>query len=147
MDVEICVVRPEDAALFERVADEIFDAPISPERLKAYLSRSENLMLLALADGEVVGQCAAVIHLHPDKPSELYVDEVGVAPSWRCKGVAKQLMREMFRLGHERGCEEAWVGTEPDNAAACGLYRGLGAEALPIVMFEYDLPPADGHAD
>lgn len=144
MDVEIRLVGPDDAALFERVAEEVFDALISPKRLRAYLSRSENLMLLAVVDGEVVGQCAAVIHLHPDKPSELYVDEVGVAPSWRCKGVAKRLMQAMSRLGCERGCEEAWVGTEPDNSAACGLYRALGAEALPIVMFEYDLPSADG---
>jgi aminoglycoside 6'-N-acetyltransferase I len=30
--------------------------------------------------------------------------------------------------GRARGCEEAWVGTEPDNEATNAFYQALGSE-------------------
>ncbi|MGX9179430.1 GNAT family N-acetyltransferase [Mesorhizobium sp. BHbdii] len=70
-------------------------------------------MIVAVADG-VVGQCAAVIHRHPDKVSELHIDEVGVSPAFLRQGIATKMLDAMFEFGRELGCEEAWVGTEPD---------------------------------
>jgi len=35
----------------------------------------------------------AVIHLHPDKPPELYVDELGTASSHLRLGIGRRLMR------------------------------------------------------
>ena len=92
-------------------------------------------MTVALGDGEIVGQVAAVIHRHPDKATELYIDEVGVTPALQRQGIARQLLQAMLALGRSLGCEEAWVGTEPDNEAARGLYEGLGVTAEPFVMY------------
>jgi aminoglycoside 6'-N-acetyltransferase I len=39
--------------------------------------------------------------------------------------------------GRERGCAYAWLGTETDNVTARALYESRGAEAEPIVMYEY----------
>ncbi len=104
------------------------------------------MMILALADGLVVGQCAAVIHRHPDKVTELYIDEVGTASGWRRQGIARRMLEEMIAWGRERGCGEGWVGTETDNEAALELYRRT--EPRPqtegtFVMFEFDLESAD----
>jgi ribosomal protein S18 acetylase RimI-like enzyme len=96
-------------------------------------------MIVALAGDEVVAQCAAVIHRHPDKPTELYIDEVGAAPAFQRQGIARQLLDEMFALGKALGCEEAWVGTEHDNHPARRLYASRGAEAEPYVMYVFQL--------
>ena len=49
------------------------------------------------------------------------------------------MVDEMFSLGRTLGCEEAWVGTETDNAPARGLYASYGAAAEPFVMYLYAL--------
>ena len=101
--------------------------------------------MVALADGEVVGQVAAVVHRHPDeRPVELYVDEVAVAPAFRRKGIARLMLDEVFELGRELGCAEAWVGTEADNARGDDALRERaaprpGSEPEPFVMYVFAL--------
>lgn len=139
MQIDLKHVGPADAALFDRVAAEVFDEPVDPQRLAAYLAEPNHLMLVALAGGEIVGQCAAVIHRHPDKTTELYVDEVGVTPALRRQGIARKMLDAMFALGKSLGCGEAWVGTEPDNAAARRLYEARGADGEAFVMYLSEL--------
>ncbi len=133
-------LRPGDAAMLDRVAEDVFDEPIRPYRLAAYLAEPGHFLLVALDGNLVVGQCAAVIHRHPDKATELYVDELGVAPGWQRRGIGTELMRRVFKEGRARGCEEAWVGTEIDNEAANALYASLGAApAEPFNLHLFDL--------
>ena len=109
----------------------------------AYLSQPGHHMIVAMHEDVVVGQTAAVVHRHPDKPTELYIDEVGVAAGYRRQGIARRMLELMLAHGKAIGCEEAWVGTEPDNLPARGLYerrRQSGdAEAEPFVMYLYQL--------
>lgn len=142
MALEIRRLFPGDDALVMRAADEVFDEPVRPDRLSAYLAEPGHFMVVALADGIVIGQCAAVIHRHPDKVSELYIDEVGVAPAFQRQGIATRMLGAMFALGCEHGCEEAWLGTEPDNVAARALYESrkeLHGPAEGFVMYVYRL--------
>jgi aminoglycoside 6'-N-acetyltransferase I len=137
--VEIRRITPGDEAVFERIAPEVFDEPVNAARLEEYLREPGHLMLLAIEDGLVVGQCAAVVHRHPDKATELYVDEVGTASTHRRQGIARGMLEAMFDWGRELGCTEAWLGTELDNDAANGLYRGVGpveAEAIQYYLFK-----------
>jgi ribosomal protein S18 acetylase RimI-like enzyme len=106
---------------------------------RAYLAEPGHHMLVALHGGEVVAQIAAIVHRHPDKPTELYIDEVGVTPALQRQGIARRMVEDMFTLGKALGCEETWVGTEPDNAPARGLYESRGAAAEPYVMYVYKL--------
>lgn len=127
-----------DAALFANVAPDVFDEPVDPVRLAAYLAEPGHIMVLAFDGDLVIGQCAGVLHRHPDKPTELYVDEVGTASTHRRQGVARAMLDELFRWGREAGCEEAWLGTELDNDAANALYRGykpLEDEAMQFYVF------------
>jgi aminoglycoside 6'-N-acetyltransferase I len=142
MNLEIRQLEPGDMALLDRVAEDVFDEPVRPDRLAAYLAEPGHHMIVAIVDGEVVGQCAAVVHRHPDKATELYIDEVGVSSAFQRQGIARKLLDAMFALGRTLGCEEAWVGTEPDNAAARGLYERLEIrrdEAEEFVMYVYHL--------
>jgi aminoglycoside 6'-N-acetyltransferase I len=138
MKTEIVRVGPAQAALLDRVADDVFDAPIDAVRLAAYLAEPGHLMVVALADGEVVGQARGVVHRHPDEPTELYIDNLGVTPARQREGIATRLLDELAAWGVGLGCEAAWVGTEIDNEPARALYAGRGAEAETFVMYAYE---------
>jgi len=139
MPIEIHRLSRANAALLDQVAPDVFDHEIDPGRLAAYLAEPGHLMVLAVEARLVVGQCAAVIHRHPDQPTELYIDNLGVAPDFKRRGIASKMVDEMFAWGRSLGCEEAWVGTEPDNVEGRGFYESRNAQAIPIVMYEYDV--------
>ena len=142
MDCEIRTVTQADIGLFDRVADDVFDEPIDADRLAAYLAEPGHHMMVAIHDGALIAQVAAVVHRHPDKVTELYIDEVGVAPPFHRKGIARKMLEAMFDLGRSLGCQEAWVGTEPDNVPARRLYettRKKGDPGETFIMYLYEL--------
>lgn len=142
MNVEIRRLYAGDDAVVKRIAEDVFDEPVRPDRLSAYLASPGHFMIVALTEGMVVGQCAAVIHRHPDKVTELYIDEVGVSPAYQRQGIARKMLDVMFVIGRENGCGEAWVGTEPDNVPARALYeirREPHGPAEAFVMYVYEL--------
>lgn len=139
MPIQIRRVQPGNELDFAEIAPEVFDEPIHPERLEAYLRGPGHLMLLAFDGGLVVGQCAAVVHRHPDKPTELYIDEVGTAATHRRQGIASRLVEAMFAWGRELGCREAWLGTELDNLEANALYAKVGGKGEKMVYYEFEL--------
>jgi ribosomal protein S18 acetylase RimI-like enzyme len=140
MAVTLKRMAPGDEAVFGNIAPEVFDEPVHPERLRHYLSAPGHIMVLALDGDLVVGQCAGVVHHHPDKPDELYIDEVGTASTHRRQGIAKAMMAELFAWGRELGCADSWLGTETDNIEANGLYTGIrGKPGEIMVYYEFDL--------
>jgi aminoglycoside 6'-N-acetyltransferase I len=143
METTIVRVGPAEAGLLERVALDVFDEDIDPGRLAAYLADPGHLMVLAVTDGpegdrQVVGQARGMIHRHPDQPTELYIDNLGVTPDRRRERLATRMLDELVAWGVELGCEEAWVGTEADNEPARALYAKRGAEAETFVMYFYE---------
>ncbi len=132
-------VQPEDRSLFSHIAEDVFDEAIDPDRLARYLADPNHLMVVALDEkGQILAQAAAIVHFHPDKPTELYVDNLGVTPSYHRQGIARRLLTELLVWGREIGCELAWVGTEVDNLPARGLYDHF-AKASTFVMYEWNL--------
>lgn len=125
--MEIAWVNKDNAGILSNVAPGVFDEPIRQDRLKIYLANPWNWMALAVSDSLVVGQCMCVVHHHPDKETELYLDEIGTGDDWRRQGVADALMKAVLNRADEAGIEEIWLGTEPDNLPARGLYEKTGA--------------------
>ncbi len=131
---------PGDEAVFDRVADGVFDYEIESEVLAGYLAEPNHHFIAALYDGVMIGQCAAVVHRHPDQRAvELYIDEVAVAPPFQRSGIAQRMLDAAFALGKSLGCEEAWVGTEPGNLPARGLYASRRVLAENFVMYVFEL--------
>jgi ribosomal protein S18 acetylase RimI-like enzyme len=140
MSVEIRRVEPGEEELLAHVDEDVFDYAIDRETLACYLAAPGHHFVVAIADGVVIGQAAAVVHRHADaRPVELYIDEIAVAQSFRRKGIARLMLDELFALGRELGCAEAWVGTEPDNLAATTLYESRGALPEPFTMYVFEL--------
>lgn len=140
MAITLRRMQAGDEALFHNIAPDVFDEPIHAGRMHDYLRTPGHIMVLALEDDIVVGQCAGVLHRHPDKPTELYIDEVGTASTHLRQGIARQMMVELFAWGRELGCEEAWLGTDSDNEPAKALYRRFDpAEDETIQYFLFEL--------
>lgn len=137
----IKVLSKSDLSLLMNVADNVFDSPIDETYASEFINDPRHPIVVALADDVITGFASAVHYTHPDKPSELWINEVGVAPSHQKQGVGKALMKEILRLGHELGCKTAWVLTEQDNAPAHGLYKSAGGKVDKgdTVMYEFDI--------
>jgi len=128
-----------DSAALERVADDVFDEPVNPEWAREFLNDSRHHLAVALDGATVVGFASAVHYIHPDKPPELWINEVGVAPSHHRRGIGRQLLEALFEHGRSLGCGQAWVLTEEENDAARGLYTALGGVEEKSVMYTFPL--------
>lgn len=116
-----------------------FDNRVLPDETRRFLEDERHHLLLGYVDDRPAGFLSAVEVFHPDKRSELFLNEVGVMEGARRRGVARALVDELKRIGHERGCVSMWVLTDEDNVAAMRLYRSTGGvwSGEPTVMFEY----------
>jgi ribosomal protein S18 acetylase RimI-like enzyme len=134
---------PADAAVLANVAQEVFDNELDPRWTAEFLADPRHHIVVALAGEQVVGMATAVHYVHPDKAPELWINEVGVAPSFRNQGVGKQLIAMLLSRGRALGCKEAWLGTEHSNTPARRLYAAVGGEEEPMVYVTFEL---DGKA-
>ena len=126
MTVEIRVLRAGDEEVLKNVADEVFDNPIDPDLTREFLGDPRHHIAVAIDDGRVVGFASALHYVHPDKPPELWINEVGVAPTHHRRGLAKAVMKAVFEVGRAHRCATAWVLTDETNEAARALYSSLG---------------------
>jgi ribosomal protein S18 acetylase RimI-like enzyme len=129
--VSICMLGPNDAGVLDNVAPGVFDNPVDARLTEEFLADLRHHIAVAIDDGRVVGMATAVHYVHPDKAAQLFVNEVGVAATHRRLGIGRALMAALLAKGKALGCTEAWVGTEPDNAAARGLYAAAGGTEVP----------------
>lgn len=126
--VEIRLLGAGDASLLERVASDVFDNTVSTKLTAEFLADPRHHLCGAIDEGVLVGFGSAVHYVHPDKPPQLWINEVGVAESHQKRGIAKAILQRLIALGAELGCSEAWVLTEESNAPARALYRSAGGE-------------------
>ncbi len=126
--ITIRLLEPKDALVLDRVAPDVFDNEVDARCPAEFLNDSRHHLAVALDDGQVVGMASALHYVHPDKPPELYVNEIGVAPSYRNQGVGRGLLKTLFAHGRTLGCAEAWLGTERTNGAARRMVAAVGGE-------------------
>jgi len=143
MAIEIKVLRPGDEGVLESVAPGVFDHVVDRSLTREFLGDGRHHLAVAVDSGLVVGFASAVHYVHPDKRPELWVNEVGVAPTHRGRGLAKALLFALFEVGREVGCVEAWILTDRLNGPAMRLYASLGGTESPSdqVMFTFSLGP------
>ena len=139
MTVEIRILKSDEAHVLGHVAPGVFDNPVDPEHSAEFLSDRRHHLAVARDGDTVVGMASAVDYVHPDKPVELWINEIGVAPGHRRAGIGRALLQALFDLGRELGCREAWVATEPDNRAAGRLYAAVGGESESSVIYSFEL--------
>lgn len=116
---------PEDAHILDRARPGVFDGAIDPSRAWGFLATRVNELVVALDRGEVIGFVSGTVLMHPDRPTQFYVNELSVHKDYRRQGIARRLLVRISELALDRGCEEIWVAAEENNAAARALCAGL----------------------
>jgi ribosomal protein S18 acetylase RimI-like enzyme len=134
------IERVTDAQAVAAAAD-LFDEPPIPAATERFLAHPGHHLLFAYDDsGRAVGMISGVEMTHPDKGTEMFIYELGVAPAARLQGIATRLVAELATIARQHGCYGMWVGTENDNAAALATYRRAGAsEESSFTLLNWDL--------
>lgn len=145
MPIEIKILRSGDEAVLDRVAPDVFDDAIDADAARRFLVDPRHHIAVALDGSLVVGFATGVHYFHPDKPlPELFINEVGVAPSHQRRGIAKRTLNALLDEGRALGCAQAWVLTDRGNPAAMSLYLACGGgEPSDHVMFSMSLAATD----
>jgi len=142
MTVAVRVLGGEDdAAVLARLAPEVLDRGVDPALAAEFLADPRHHIAVAIEDGTVVAFASGVHYVHPDKPTELWINEVGVSPAHRRRGLGALVVGALLAEGRTLGCVNAWVLTDRSNEAAMRLYRGCGGVEAKgdTVMFEFPL--------
>jgi ribosomal protein S18 acetylase RimI-like enzyme len=139
MPVEIRLLGAEDGDVLQHVALGVFDGPVHPRWAHDFLADARHHLIVAREDGVVVGMVTAVDYVHPDKAPQLWINEVGVAPSHQGRGIGRRLLDAILAHGRALGCTEAWLGTEEANVAARRLYESAGGTAEAFILYSFPL--------
>jgi len=142
--VEIRVLGREDSSVLGNVAAGVFDHPVAMKWCTEFFEDPRHHLAVALEEEVVVGFASAVHYVHPDKPPELWINEVGVAPSHQRQGIGGRLVTALLDLGARLGCVQAWVLTSPGNTAARQLYAGAGGQEAAEMSVMYEFPLGEG---
>ena len=140
--IEIKLLGPAHLRILDNVAENVFDDPIVESSAREFLGDPRHRLVVALDEDTVVGFVSAVIYVHPDKPApELWINEIGVAPTHQRHGIGKSLIQAILEEAKRSGCSEAWVLTDRSNLPAMAMYKSAGGEeTLPDpTMFTFKL--------
>ena len=107
----------------------------SADALLNYLRQADNWFVVCEIEVEsglaLAGIASGRIQHKPyDNLRWLYVDEVDTTVNYRKRGVAKSMMRMLLEFANQHDMDEVWLGTEPENVAANGLYKSLGPDEV-----------------
>ncbi len=139
MNLEIIQINESNSNYLDCLDEDIFDQTIAPDLLAQYFKEANHIMVVARSDERVIGQVLGVIGRHPDKPTELYIDDMAVSEPFQRKGIATKMLKKVFAVGASIGCKEIWVATEPDNEAAKACYNSLNLSSRIALVFEGEL--------
>jgi ribosomal protein S18 acetylase RimI-like enzyme len=141
MAIEILLLSKANAELLKDIAPDVFDYVVNQQYLAAFISDPRHIMYIAVDNKVVVGIASAVEYFHPDKPPQLWINEVGVALSHRNRGIGRQLVQALVTSAKDSGCIYAWLGTNTDNFAAQACFGSVpGVETpQPFLLYEWEL--------
>jgi ribosomal protein S18 acetylase RimI-like enzyme len=62
------------------------------------------------------------------------IDNMGVSPDYRSKGIGSQLMNEFFKIAKQRGFQKAYVNAYFENSGAVEFYEKNGFRKIDISL-------------
>lgn len=127
---------PEDV----HAAGHLFDHPPDADATRRFLATPGHHLLICYHDDVPVGMVSGIEMTHPDKGTEMFLYELGVAEQHRGRGFGRALVSALAELARSSGCYGMWVLTDPGNAAALAAYRAAGGrpDGEPQRMLSWD---------
>ncbi len=107
-------------------AGHLFDAPPRPDETARFLAQDHSHLLIAYVGDEPAGFVSGVETTHPDKGTEMFLYELGVADAFLRRGIGTALVEALKTVAAERGCYAMWTGTAAGDTAAQATYRKAG---------------------
>jgi ribosomal protein S18 acetylase RimI-like enzyme len=145
--ITIRILGSNDRGVLDKVAPDVFDRDVDPRWSAQFFADRRHHIAVAIDEsGTVVGMASGVHYVHPDKAPEMFINEVGVAPTHQGMRIGTRVMQALLDRARSIGCVTAWVLTSPTNATARRLYLGVGGveETEAPIMFQF---PLDGEAE
>ena len=104
----------------------------SVEYLSRFLTRSDNVLIVAIDGDQPVGYLVAYLLDRVDRDQQMmFFYEISVAETHHRRGVGAAMIRLLKACCREQGVMKMWVHTNKSNIAAMGLYQSTGGEADP----------------
>ena len=124
--------------MLAKLEAEIFADAWSERAFRELLTHEYCHYLVAEMDGKIVGFAGMTVIA-----GEGDVDKVMVAPGYRRKGLAEELLRELFVLGESLGVEAYTLEVRVSNAPAIRLYEKMGFHGEGVRPGFYEKPKED----
>ena len=113
----------------------------SKQQIAYLLTSSNSIALVARVDDEIVGFAIGSITVNKGTPHG-HVLTIEALPSYRRRGIAKRLLKELETSFKEKGAVESCLEVREDNVAAINLYLKLGY--MPVAKLERYYKDAHG---
>ena len=141
MFITIHQLNGDNSHLLDQVAPDVFDHDVIPDSLTAFLEDPRHVMFIATDGASVIGMASGVEYFHPDKPPQLWINEVGVAETHRNQGTGRKLVASLVDFAKARGCSYAWLGTDANNVAGqrCFGSHPEVEEPQPFLLYEWEI--------
>lgn len=121
-----------------KLEQQVFSRPWSRQGFLDTLAM-DNVIFLTAMDGEqLAGYCGVYLSI-----DEGEITNVAVAPEYRRRGIARQLVQELIRQAQEVGVSRFLLEVRVSNAGAIALYRELGFTDGGIRRNFYEFPRED----
>jgi ribosomal protein S18 acetylase RimI-like enzyme len=131
------LITRDNAALLDAAEKGVFDGKVKADFVAACLANPNQFLIVAEADGRAIGKALAYVFFFPDKPAEIYVEEIDVAKPWRRRGIGSALLEAVGAEGKRRGIAEFWLVAEKDNKPARKLYERTAHRKEKSVWYEF----------
>jgi ribosomal protein S18 acetylase RimI-like enzyme len=140
--VQVRRLRAGDLKLAVESIRTLKESTVSGEYLKDFLSRSENVLIVAEQGGMPKGFLLAYILDRVDRNQKMIcLYEIGVSEPNRRRGIGRAMIESLKLLCKDENAMKAWVITNRSNMAAVRLYERTGATSHPHgdeVLFVYE---------
>ena len=154
------IMQPEDVPAVVAMEQRIFTDPWTEQGFLDELKQSYALYLTVVcqnplraadaaetaeavgaeaAGSQIVGYCGLVQSFE-----EAEITNVAVSPDLRRQGIGLAMLKELMRLGKERGITRFILEVRAGNAGAISLYQKLGFQMAGIRKNFYTQPLEDG---
>ena len=121
-----------------KLEQQVFSQPWSRQGFLDTLAM-DNVIFLTAMDGErLAGYCGVYLSI-----DEGEITHVAVAPEYRRRGIARQLVQELIRQAQEVGISRFLLEVRVSNEGAIALYRELGFTDGGIRRNFYEFPRED----
>ncbi len=132
-------MEPEDTDSVVQIEKDSFSQPWSRQGFLDALKLTENILLVAEEDGEILGyQCTYVSF------DEGELTNIAVKRTARGQGVGKHLIKKLQETAVESGVERIVLEARVTNDTAIALYEKMGFINLGIRKNLYEHPVEDG---